>query len=222
MFVAVFVLALAALACDLPAGKPAPTPAANQVIFTKVYTSYLREGDTLPGSTVRYVGQEEGAYVLTIGDVRTVKKALDSLNWKGSVAEGVTLDYKLRVLGVILDQFEASGPLDVIIDGVTPVPGDIPDTVPDSAAFHFDALVINSTAKKGYTIPGTTIGFVGKDDQGALLTGVDGEPHRQVLDSIDWSGQVRPNVWLRASLRVTSFDEKQLSVAGTGEIWVTK
>lgn len=216
VLLSVCALILAALACDLPASSPAPTPAANQVIFTEVYTSYLHEGEALPGSNVRYVSQEEGAFVLMMGETRTVKKTLDSLNWKGQVAPGVTLDYKLRILGVVLDQFEATGPLEIVVDGVTPVPG----SVPESADYHFDGLVISSVAKKGYTIAGTAIGYAGKDDQGALLTGVDGEPHRQVLDSVDWSGQLRPNVWLKATLRVTAFDEKQLSMAGTGEIWI--
>ena len=222
IYILVCVLALAALACSTPlvpnTPTPTPVPPADQVTFSQPYISYLHKGDALPGSTVRYEGEGEGGYILTIDDQRSVKKSLDSLNWKGQVAPGVTLDYKLRVIAVVLDQFEASGTVDIVVDGVSPAPG----TPPENADIHFDALIINSTAKKGYTIPGTLIGYAGMDkDKGAQITGVDGYAYRQALDSIDWTGQVRPGVWLKANLRVVKFDEKELTVAGTNcELWI--
>ncbi len=216
------VLALAALACSQPTPAPKPTAtvalAANEISFTQLlYTSYLKPGDTLPGSGVQYVGQSGDSFQLLIDGQQANKKALDSLYWKGQPAQGVTLEYNLRILGVFLDQFEASGPVNIIIADPAPQAG---GTLPENAPIHFAVDIANTTAKVGANIPGTTIGYAGKTDKGGQLTGVEGYPYRQTGDSIDWTGQVRPNVWLKLNLRVRAVADDSLSAFGTGEVWI--
>jgi hypothetical protein len=222
LYLPLALLALAALACAVPfvGEKPTPTPALreNQAGFTALYTSYLKPNDYLPGANVQYVAENENGYEILIDGAQAVKKLGDSLSWKGISAPGVTLDYQLRILGVFFGQFEATGPLNIIIDDVLPVAG----TAPEQADLYFDKLAITTSAKVGENFRGMSIGYAGKTEQGAQLTGVDGYAYREVGDSVDWEGQVRANVWLKASLRVTDITATELKLAGTGEIWINQ
>jgi hypothetical protein len=93
---------------------------------------------------------------------------------------------------------------------------------PPAADLYFDKLAIVTSAEVGQNFRGLGIGYGGKTEQGAQLTGIDGYAYRQVGDSVDWEGQVRANVWLRANLRVTEITETRLKLAGTGEIWINQ
>ncbi len=215
-------LVLAALACSLPvpAPKPTPTPplAANEIRFTQaLYTCYLQKGGTLPGANVQYVDQSGDTYQLLIDGQRADKKRLDSLYWKGQPVGGVTLEFNLRILGVFLDQFEASGPVNITIADPAPQAGVAP---PGNAELHYTVDLVDFKAAKGANFPGTTVGYAGKTDKGAQLTGVEGYAYRQSGDSIDWEGQVRDNVWIELNLRVSTISDDSLSTVGTGELWV--
>jgi hypothetical protein len=218
---ALVALALLAAGCDRLPGAAAPTPEAGpgQAAFTQpVYISYLKAEEYLPGSAVQYLGEVEGGYAVLIDGERAVKKTGDSLNWKGVVARGVSFDYQLRIIGVILGQFEATGPLTIVVDDVQPADSELPER----ADLHFDRLVINTSAQAGENFPWLTIGYAGLEESGARLTGVEGYAYREVGDSVDWQGRLRDNVWLKVNLRVSSASEDELRLFGAGEIWINR
>jgi hypothetical protein len=44
------------------------------------------------------------------------------------------------------------------------------------------------TVRTGETIPGTTLTFLGRTDEGAQFGGIDGYPFRKLGDSVVWRG----------------------------------
>ncbi len=73
---------------------------------------------------------------------------------------------------------------------------------------------------RGKAIPGTTLTYQGKTDQGALLGGVEGYPYRKTADSILWEGRLRDRVWLQLEGRTGLFDDDRLQVLGLATVWV--
>jgi hypothetical protein len=87
----------------------------------------------------------------------------------------------------------------------TPVP---PNTL------VYDAPV-SLTIKNGELLPGTTIAYAGKLSTGAakvLITGL--LAPKQVGDTLDWQGSPAPNVAVKLSTRVASFDDNAITLVG--------
>jgi hypothetical protein len=82
-----------------------------------------------------------------------------------------------------------------------------------------NAPVTYGVARNEY-IPGTTIEYLGKEEEGAHLGGIDGYPYRKGADSILWDGKLREKVYLRLNVRVLYIGEDSLRVGGTADIWI--
>jgi len=229
-FVLLFSLAFLVTGCDILAGEESETPTAtaeladNQVVFTAPYRAVLDEGEDVPGAQLHYVGQDDEGIHVRIGGEDTYKKTGDSFNWRGpaildaggALAAGVELDYKLRVVGVVLDVFQAWGDVDIIVSDPAPVVADLPDEAP----LTFSAAIATYSVAKGAVIPGTTYTYLGQSEKGAEFGGLDGYAYREVADSLDWSGQIRANVYSDLSLRVSSIKDEQVTLVGTATIWL--
>ncbi len=228
----ILVLALMVLlpGCDFLGGEeenpPTVTlePGENQVVFTAPYRAVLDEGEMVPGAQLQYVSQDDDGILVRIDGQNIHKKTGDSFNWRGtalldtdgSTATGVELDFKLRVVGVVLDVFQAWGDVDIIVSDPVPVQAELPEEAP----LTFSAAVASYAVAKGERIPGTTYTYLGRSEKGAEFGGVDGYPYREVADSLDWSGQVRSNVFVDLTMRVSTIRDEEVTLLGTATIWL--
>lgn len=97
-----------------------------------------------------------------------------------------------------------------------PFPG---SPTPVNAIIYDTPVMFN--IKSGAFLLGTSIAYQGKTDTGSakvMLAGL--LAPKQVADSVDWSGSLASNVTTKLSLRVTTFDDQSLNLAGTAHIEV--
>lgn len=175
----------------------------------------INQGEHLPGTDIQYVGKtEEGARML-IGGQQALKKAGDSLNWKGDLADRVAADLNLRVVLITEDKLHVAGSAGVAIEDPAPEPA-LPNEL---APIHYK-LPVAYRVKKGAGIPGTVFIYAGKSEEGALLANIEGYPYREVGDSIVWKAQLQDGVWLELLLRTVLITDTTLNVAGTVDLWI--
>jgi hypothetical protein len=220
-WLALFLILVTATSCSLlesQLGTPEPTeePAAGQLVYPAPYRAVLDAGESVPGADLEYVGEDDQGIHVRIGGQDAYKKVGDSFNWRGNPAPGVELDYKLRIVGVYLGVFQAWGQVDIIISDPVVAVAELPEEAP----FVFSAVVVDHTVPRGEAIPGTTLTYLGSTERGAEFGGLDGYAFREVADSLDWSGQVRDNVFVDLQLRVRAIDEDEVKVIGTATVWI--
>ena len=83
----------------------------------------------------------------------------------------------------------------------------------------YDNVPISLTIKTGTLLLGTSIAYQGKTETGQakiLITGL--VAPKQVADTVDWQGTPVPDVNLKLTTRVASFDEQAVTLAGTAHI----
>ena len=107
------------------------------------------------------------------------------------------------------------GTVHVTISNANPQPA----TVPPGAAYSYK-VAMGHAVRKGDRIPGTTITFRGKSDEGAQLEGVDGYPYRRIGDSVTWAGRLNSHAYLETTMRIAAYTEDLLTLAGLAEITV--
>lgn len=172
-------------------------------------------GETLPPTGIRYDRMEErGAYLIIDGQ-EALKKKGDSLSWSGEPWEGVSLALKQRVLWYTEEELHLVGTAKVVVDETQPAAGPIATTSP----VKYSGPVAYGV-KKGSTIPGSTLTYLGKTDEGAELGGLSEYPYRMAGDSIVWEGTLRSGVYSRLDLRVVQFDDRALRVGGVVTLWI--
>jgi hypothetical protein len=214
----VLVLATGCSLLEPIVGTPEPTeePVGNQLVYPAPYRAVLDAGESVPGADLRYVGSDDQGIHVRIGGEDAYKKVGDSFNWEGNPAPGVVLDYKLRVVGVYLEVFQAWGEVEIIVsDPEVAVAGP-----PEDAPLSFSAVVVDYTVPRGEMIPGTTYAYVGSSERGAEFSGLEGYAYREVADSLDWTGRVRDNVYVDLTMRVRSIQEDEVKLIGTATVWI--
>lgn len=179
-------------------------------------------GSFVPGTDIEYVGlMNNKAAEVRIGGQRALKRGSDSLDWKGSPVEGVSMQLSDRVLWFGGDRLQLAGTIRLNVNQVAPKPASVPQ-ITDQATPNLIAykLPIIYRVKRGEAIPGTTLTYVGKTDKGAQLAGLpkDEYPYRQVGDSIAWQGQLRSNVYLDLVARTVVYNKDSLNVTGLATI----
>jgi len=234
-------LILPALACSTPAipeipfiQSPAgtspdlsPTPVGDTLSFlVPAYAINLDPGETVPGTRLTYVGQSDGAYEVTIDGLSALKRSGDSFFWSGVVAAGVYANYDLRLTTSLFGGLPVAGPVELIV--FNPEPVELQGVEYPDAALHYGNLVMDYVVPAGVAVPGTTLIFEGVEAQGigdqstnmARFSGLLGYPNIAVGDSLVWMGRLRENVAVRYNLRALSFDERNIHLVGTGEVWL--
>lgn len=224
---ALFLLEAALIAgCSIPLlgkrDKPMATPPPEDIVSLKLplYQATLSPGETVPESQIRYIGREESTYLVTIDGTDARKRVGDSLNWRGTIAPGVSAVYKLRILPTFSDsELLTLGSVEINI--LNPKPVEILDPGADaSATIHLENVEIDYTVGLGSAIPGTPYVFEGKTDDGAIFNGLDDYPYRDLGDSLLWNGRLRGNVTVRYDMRVASIKEEEVRLLGIGELWI--
>ncbi len=85
----------------------------------------------------------------------------------------------------------------------------------------YDAPV-SLTIKTGTTVPGTTLGYSGKNEAGAAKVTLASQlALKQVADTVDWQGEPLAGVTLKLNTRVASFDDQAITIVGAAHIEIT-
>lgn len=194
--------------------RPEPGPS-SRLTYDLATALSVPVGQELPPTGIRYDRMEDGnAYVIIDGQ-QALKRKGDSLFWSGTPLEGVSLTLTQRVLWYTEDELHLVGTAKVEIDDALPAAGPIATTSP----VQYSGPVAYGV-NKGGTIPGSTITYLGRTDDGAELGGLSGYPYRMAGDSIVWEGTLRPGVYSRLDLRVIHFDDRTLRVGGVVTLWI--
>ena len=205
-FLVVVIVVFSLAAC----AQPTQT---NGMEYSTTFERDIAVGKTLPGTDIKYLGKNEQGAQVSIGGQTALKRTLDSLDWRGSPVTGVNAEYSLRVLTFDADVIKVGGTAKVVI--TNPVPKAVAVSSLPKNPLTFRGLLVTYDVKKGKTIPGTTLSFDGKTDEGAKLGGIEGYPYRKTADSIAWAGQMADKTFLQLDLRVVFYDDNSLKVTGT-------
>jgi hypothetical protein len=233
--------ALPALACKMPdipekpriPGLVRPTPTSSPMLgddaisfLVPTYAQRLREGESVPGTQLTYIGNTDNGYEVSIDGQRAIKRSGDSFYWSGVIAPGVFANYNLRLTAGFFGGMPVGGPVEVIV--LFPEPQPLPLADNPESRLHLGNVVIDYRVMRNEMVPGTTLVYQGLESQGmgnsaklARISGLTGYPNLARGDSLVWSGMLRNNVAVRYNLRAVSFDERQLRLVGTADLWIT-
>ena len=193
--------------------KPGEHP--SKLTYKLPTTITVAAGNELPGTDIRFEGLTENAASLLIRGQTALKRKGDSVDWSGTPIDGVFGDLKLRVVWYTEEKLHLLGTAKVVIEDVDPQPASIPTT---SSISYGGAAAYG--VSKGAVIPGSTIVYEGRTEDGARLGGIEGYPYRKEGDSIVWEGTLRSGVYARLSVRVVQFDDKGMRVLGLVTLWI--
>lgn len=174
----------------------------------------IAAGEKLPGTDITYNYQDEDGAHLTIDGQGALKRKGDSLSASFDPRPGASVDLELRVGWFTDEELHLVGTAKSAIKDVNPVPG----TISTSAPIQFSGPVAYGIAK-GAIIPGSTIVFKEKTDEGIRLEGIEGHPYRKVGDSIFWEGTLEDDIYARLNLRVLQASESAIHVGGVVTLW---
>lgn len=209
--IVVVILAQGLVACarQLPSGG---------LEYSTTFERDIPVGKTLPGTDIKYMGRTDQGAQVGIGGQVALKRPLDSLDWHGTPASDVKVDYSLRVLTYGADSIKVGGTAKIVIS--SPKPKAVPATAIPKDPLTFKGLLVTYDVQKGKTIPGTMITYDGKTSDGAKLGGIQEYPYRKVADSIVWVGQLADKTLLQLDLRVVFYDDSSLKLTGTPTLFL--
>ncbi len=211
-------LMLAACSGQLGIGAINTPVAPNQLSYEGAITLTVRNAQTLAGTNLGYQGKTpDGRALLVIAGVQAPKSTADSVGFTGSPIPGTLLTLNMRVGTYDNNAVNLFGTVQVVINDPLPQPGDL---APDSITAF--GIPVQYTVNKGATIPGSTVQYLGKTDQGAQFSNVGGFPYRQQFDSVVWNGHLRDKVALHLDLRLISYSEDSAVLVGTAQLHFEK
>ncbi len=187
----------------------------NRLPYAGPVERTVAQGEYLPGTPIRYLGQVAKGARLSIKGKEKVKEVGDAVDWKEDVVHGVNLDQTYRVAQIGAESLHLAGTVRIIIQNAIPRPGPANRDAP----IHFQ-FPVGYHVRVGQTIPGTTLIFLGAGEQGAELGNVEGDPYRRLDEPITWEGRLGARVWLALDLRPTLISAEQLDVVGTADLWI--
>ncbi len=172
----------------------------------------INAGDKIPGTDITLLQTTEGGAEFDISGMRSVRVVGDSVDYDGEWPSlpGSTYNSRMRIYRVSDGSVRVAGVHQLAIPGINPVmTGE--RIRGDKLTFPFVTQV-----STGSTIPGTTYGYGGSHDRGAIITGIsEGDyPYRKMGDSIHWRGNLRPDVPVEYNIRTIHFDDKAIQVGG--------
>jgi hypothetical protein len=188
----------------------------NAIGFAGPTERAIRVGERIPGTDIELVSINDGSAEFRIDGLRATRSLGDSLDYEGPWpgVNGVDYSLRLRVYNVGSNSVRAAGVHRLVVQTIQPVEqavnlGTTTLSIPYTAA-----------AANGETIKGLTLGYGGSDDRGARLTGLpaDAYPYRKIGDSIQWTGQLRPDLLVEYNLRVLFYNGNTLQVGGVATL----
>lgn len=208
---------------NLPINQPAPK---NELVYRGPIEHTISAGSFLPGTPIKYVGlTADKTAEVQINGQRAFKRVSDSLDWTGTPVANINVHLNDRVLWFGEQQLQLVGTIRLTVNGVAPKRDAIPPLPkqPTPSLLVYKVPVVYRV-KRGEAIPGTTLTYVGKTENGAELGGLpkDEYAYRQVGDSIAWQGQLRSRVYLDLLLRTTVYDDQTLNLTGLATLILPK
>jgi hypothetical protein len=213
---AIGLVVLGLLLAFLPACQRKPEGGPLELLYTAPFETGIEKGSNLPGTGIRYVGLSDKGAEILIDDQIAFKQKGDSLGWKGSLVENVDLDLTLRVLWVTEQTLHVGGTAKATVRNPAPEAVPIPE-VP----VEYSNAPVTYRVEKGDYIPGTLVRYVGKQEEGIELSGVEGYPYRKLGDSIVWEGKLKEKIFLQLNVRVLIIAEDFINVTGTAGLLLT-
>jgi hypothetical protein len=133
----------------------------------------------------------------------------------------VDVQLRDRVLWFSPDRLQLAGTIDLTVNEIAPKFSSIPQ-ISDKTKSKLIVykLPVIYRVKRGETISGTTLTYVGKTEKGAELGGLlkDEYPYREVGDSISWQGQLRSKVYIDLVARTVFYNEDSLNITGVATV----
>lgn len=187
----------------------------GQLEYTGAVEHTVQVGQNVPGTNIRYISySDQGAQVM-INDQMALKKPGDSLDWRETVAPGVDVSMPQRIVLADANRLQTVGTVRVTVDGANPQPAPFP-----GGGRYIYKVGSAHTVRKGDTVPGTTLTYLGRTDEGAQFGGIDGYPFRKLGDSVIWQGQLNGNTFAQMTYRVGAYTDDVVTLAGLGTIAV--
>lgn len=173
----------------------------------------IEVGESIRGTDIQLTAIVDGRAEFLLSGLRAERIAGDSLDFEGPWPNIGGVDYllRLRVYRVTEDYVRAAGVHRLSINGVQPIHQPALTLQGDPLKLPYTGL-----AAPGSQLNGTTFGYVGQADQGAEISGIpSGDfPFRKTGDSLRWQGMLRPDLPSLFELRVVSYGENSVQVAG--------
>ena len=185
-----------------------------ELIYTAPFETGIERGADLPGTGIRYLGLSDKGAEILIDDQTAFKQKGDSLGWKGNPVGNVDLNLSLRVLWVTEETIYVGGTAKATVRD--PMPEEVP--IPTEPPVKYSSAPVTYRVKKGDYIPGTLVKYVGKNEEGIELSGVEGYPYRKLGDSVVWEGKLLEGAFLQLNVRVLFIASDFINVTGTAAL----
>lgn len=199
---------------NLPGLDSLPTAevTAGGIVFRGPVERKVTAGSFVPGTDLYLTRSGEGGAEFEVIGMRSVRRIGDSLDFDGAWPglQGVEYNARLRIYQVGEGQVRAAGVHQLKITRISPQKSDIA-VIGQGLKFPFTAHMTT-----GAVIPGTTLTYVGDNERGAEIGGLDAGdyPYRKVGDSVRWEGNLRSDIAAEFDLRVLYYDSQRAQVGG--------
>ncbi|MGL4651802.1 MAG: hypothetical protein ACRC1H_20505 [Caldilineaceae bacterium] len=186
----------------------------GSILFSGPSERRLEVGERLPGTDISFTGIENGQAVFSIAGMRSPRATGDSLEfsgaWPGLPGSDYSAHYRIYRIGE--QNVRVAGVHQLLVPNISPQVGAAP-----AGAFEIRFPYTDAVNVGGETIAGTTLGYLGKYERGAQLTGLpmSDYPYRATGDSILWEGTLRPDIGARFNLRMLTYGADGARVGGT-------
>ncbi len=188
----------------------------NQLTYQLPVKLTIAMNGELPGTGIRYQGMDDQGAHLFIEGQQALKRKGDSLGWKGTPVPDVAVDLETRVIWYTEKEIYLVGTAKVVIDNTSPQPVLVS---PAPQWVSYSGPVVYSV-NKGEVIPGSTLAYEGRTDEGAKLGGLEGYSYRKVGDSVLWEGKLHNGVYSRLDARIVQYDDKGMRIGGIVTLWI--
>jgi hypothetical protein len=200
---------------DMLGDESLPEMAAEQgaVVYRGPFERELKPGDRIPGTDITLESIEEGRANFRIGDLDRPAQIGDSLAYDGSwsTLDDTRYNLRLRIYRIDDDSVRVAGAHQLQISDLEPQEGSLPES-----EYQLNFPFADGVTMGDDTIAGTTLGYQGKTENGAQLSGVPETqyPFRMVGDSIEWTGTLRPDIGAQYDLRMLLYAREGARVGG--------
>ncbi len=195
-------------------GTPGTGSVGNTLVYDAPVSLTIRNGNLLPGTSIAFGGKTQtGAARVLISGLIAAKQTGDTLDWQGTPAPNTNVKLTTRIASYDEQAVTLVGTAHIEVSNLVLQP----ERSPITGTMEFLAPVTYSIGKN-LTVPGTSVSYVGPSAQGAQFGGIEGYPYRKELDSLQYIGRLNSRTGLRLDLRVLSYSESNVLVAGTANI----
>jgi hypothetical protein len=205
----VFLIVLSVLLGSILGARATGEP----LVYLAPVKTAVEPGEMLLGSGIRCLDLTDKGVKLDVGGRETLKRTGDSVAWKGHVYEQVTSDLALRILSYDSLRAHLFGSIKMTISCPLPEPGPIPTN-----SRLLCCTPVAYAVERGACIPGTTITYRAKSEQGAKLETTEGARYRRPGAAILWTGKLTENTFLELNGRVLRIKNGVLHVAGIARL----